>query len=101
MRTDALFLLVIVAILVITNIAVANIRNEYENAADENQDDLSDDLPGAIDSSGVNSVTTFQIIAGIFAWSFGLLPAWLDTFFIVLRLFGYYLIGKLIRGVGT
>lgn len=90
---------VVVLILVAVNIGAfyANVAIS-ETGTQNSIDDISsnvDDLQ-ATETSALNILLIFT---GILGWSFGLLPFWLDLSLIFIRLFGYYLLARLIRGV--
>lgn len=100
---DAIQLFSIICILVVVNFGLPAIASEFSGTSTSNSetslhntsnlDQLSENA-----SNPVGFVSFAKSIAGIFLWSFGNLPVWLDLIFLLLRSYGYILIFRMIRG---
>ena len=91
MRTDLLMLLAIVTILITINAFIFSINEEFSSGS------TTTNLVG---EPTFGNVTTFWL--GIFVWTFGAVPVWVDTLLLMTRAFGYIIFWKVfIRGVGT
>lgn len=108
MQDNASRLFVIVAILVVLNIFVPIIASSLDVSSSA-QDSLSaqdmDDVQAGIEETGgtvTGFVTFIRFISGIFLWSFGQLPVWLDLLLLLsLRIPGYIITVMIARGVST
>lgn len=101
MASDSEFLFAIVLILVVSSLVSASLQATFNSSSSSNNLDSvaqqSEDLTQVADST--TAITALKVLGSILIWSFGLLPTWLDTIFILLRIMGWYLLARVIRGV--
>ena len=102
MASDTLIVIYIFVVLIITNVLAGLLTAEFGNSSSTNTLN-EEELEQGIDDLQAESgwLTTLKVFSGVFAWSFGLLPAWLDMYLLMLRAVGYFILAKIIRGVGS
>lgn len=87
------YFIAIVFILVVSNAIAAAVQNEYNSSSTSFT--LGQNLSASVPASDSNNAYVgIRAVSGIFLWSFGLLPSWLDSFFIVLRFLGYLIVAR-------
>lgn len=101
--SDTVIFWTILVALILINVTSAAITSELGNQSTLfNNDDVVGDAEASLTSATPdNSYTVLKTFAGILAWSFGLLPAWLDVALLVLRGIAWSIVYKWIRGVSS
>lgn len=107
MKTNLLLFLFVVISLILINIIVPLVTAEFSGSATSNTFDVEQNFTRVADSvtesggSATGAITAIKAILGVFLWSFGNLPVWLDLFLTIFRTVGYLIVILWIRGVGT
>lgn len=97
---DTIILVTVISILVAINFGGASVYQEFSGSSssfDSGSVTNSSNLDTLTDNSGWSAY--FKALLGVFAWSFGLLPTWLDLILLLIRTTGYIIVARIIRGV--
>jgi len=103
-NTDTKYLITVLAVLIAINFGGVLIYQEFSGTSSQFNDNLisnSSDLSVISESSGSGTgfVLWLKALSGILAWSFGLIPAWLDLILVMIRVLGYIIVIRMIRGI--
>lgn len=92
---DTGILIGIVAVLLVTGTLLPFINSAFDdNETTFNTDGIEQDIA----QNDIKTITFILSITSMFFWTFGLLPFWIDLFFVILRIAFYILLYRAFRG---
>lgn len=100
-QTSVGIVLTVVCIFIVVGTFLPFVEGEFYSSSTSSQpDQLDNEISGNIDAeASINAFTILGSVLSMFFWTFGALPFWLDSFFLILRIGLVWGIVSLVRGV--